>query len=190
MKPREWLWLIPVLIGSAVAAHFLTLRAFPERMMQAVIDRTGRDGQHENTLVHGAPVTPASRAVVRPSPDLVYSICAYNLDVGPVEIAMTRFEAYHSLSLYDARTNNYYTVNDREYDGEVKRVRLVADDLVDDDSGSSPDSGAAEARAAETVVSPTRQGVALVRRLASPETLLRRALEIRQQDSCRPAGRD
>jgi len=180
MKPLEWLWLAGLLVGAAAATHLLTLRAYPERKMQEVIDRTGRGGERENTLVHGQPVTPASRGVVRPSPDLVYSICVYDLEAGPVEIAMTRFDAYHSLSLYDARTNNYYTVNDRQYEGGKKRVRLVADD-GESASGANP---------VETVVSPTRQGVALIRRLASPDSLLDSALEIRQQDSCWPASKD
>jgi len=89
-------------------------------------------------------------------------------------------DAYHSLSLYDARTNNYYTVNDRQYEGDEKRVRLVADDR-EAASGANP---------VETVLSPTRQGVALIRRLASPDSLLDSALEIRQQDSCWPVRDD
>ena len=176
MKPREWIWLAGLFVGAAAATHALALSAYPERKMQEVIDRTGRGGERENTLVHGQPVTPASRGVVRPSPDLVYSICVYDLETGPVEIAMTRFDAYHSLSLYDARTNNYYTVNDRQYEGDQIRVRLVADE----------DAAITGANPFETVVSPTRQGVALIRRLASPAILLDSALKIRQQDSCRP----
>lgn len=178
MRHREWLWLMPVLVGAVATAHLLTLRAYPERKMQEVIERIGRGGERENTLVHGQPVTPASRGVVRPSPDLVYSICVYDLEAGPVEIAMTRFDAYHSLSLYDARTNNYYTVNDRQYAGSEKRMRLVAEE----------DGAVADANAVETVVSPTRQGVALIRRLASPKPLLNSALEIRQKDSCQPVS--
>jgi uncharacterized membrane protein len=181
MKTREWLWLAPALLASFAVAHWLTLRAYPAQKMQEVIDRTGRNGERENTLVHGRPVTPESRNVVRPSPDLVYSICVYDLDGGPVDIEMTRFDAYHSLSLYDARTNNYFTLNDTQYDGDAKAVRIAA-------RAGDGRSGGGDASGRETVVSPTRQGVALIRRLAAPELLLERALEIRQRDSCRPAA--
>lgn len=180
MMRREWIWLGLAAIVSGTVAHAATLHAYPAREMQTVIDRTGRDGERENTLVHAQPVTPASRTVVRPSPDLIYSICIYDLAEGPVDIRMTRFDAYHSLSLYDSRTNNYYVVNDLEYEGEAKRVRLV---LSRDRAQAIPE---ADAPPVETVISPTRKGVALIRRLATPERVLQQALDVRDRDHCRP----
>ena len=90
---------------------------------------------------------------MRPSPDFAYSACAYDLSNGPVEMRVTPWSAYWSLSLYADNSDNFFTLNDREAQngGDIMLIRR----------GS---------RAPETtdrvVESPSGRGVALIRRLA------------------------
>ncbi|MGB3754558.1 MAG: DUF1254 domain-containing protein [Parerythrobacter sp.] len=57
-------------------------------------------------------MTPQTQTVVRPSPDLAYSICLYDLTAAPegLLVTMAAFDDYASLSFFDARTDNFATV--------------------------------------------------------------------------------
>ncbi|PQA86386.1 DUF1254 domain-containing protein [Hyphococcus luteus] len=177
MKPVQIVIILAVFLTALVATHLYTVRAFPRTEMDKVIERVGRDGERVNTLVHAQPITNASRNVVRPSPDLIYSICVYDLSDGPVYLEMTLNEYYSSLSIFDNDTNNFFVVNDREIENGPGRVFLVEDG--DDVSDLDP--------AAIKATSPTRKGVALIRRLAGSPEMLKAAQAARQHDVCRPA---
>lgn len=174
---------VAVFITSAAAAHYLVLDQIPKRAIGTVMDRiAGPEGAGLNTLRAGAPVKPESRRVVRPSPDLIYSICVYDVSEGPVELTMVPSVGYHSLSLYDARTNNFFVVNDRSLDGKTVRVTV---------SGTKkPAHAPGDLTVARfQVISPTHRGVALIRRLATPDDVLSNALEARKADDCQALKR-
>lgn len=158
---KGWLkYLIGALVIAAVA-HFAAIYATPRVLMNTAMTRLsvpvgGRTGV--NTFRLGARVTPAARAVVRPSPDLAYSACVYDLSHGPVRLRVTPWRDYWSLSLFAANSDNFYVLDDREArDGiEITLVRAGA---------------AAPRDAANVVESPSVRGIALIRRLApSPDT--------------------
>ena len=55
-----------------------------------------------------------ARAIVRPSPDLLYAGCAFDLADGPLRIQATvPRDTYWSLSMFAANTDNFFVVNDR-----------------------------------------------------------------------------
>ncbi len=176
MSRRLALALVALAVAAGVAAHVLTLRAIPHRAMSLVFERVGATAGGVNAWLHPPRVTPASRNVVRPSPDLIYSICVYDLSGGPVDVSMSPSANYHSLSLYDARTDNFFVVNDRALGGQPAQVRIVSQ---------------AQARAlgggfdpAQTAVSATTKGVALIRRLATSDTEFADAEAARPGDVC------
>jgi uncharacterized membrane protein len=118
-------------------------------------------------------VTPASRTIVRPSPDFAYSICAYDLSEGPVHISAAPWGAYWSLSLYAANSDNYFVIDDREAHGGaaitlVRRGRQRPDGAV------------------QVVESPTTRGIALIRRLAPRVDDYAAAARIAGDDICAP----
>jgi len=70
-----------------------------------------------NTILHAPRPTSRSRGVVRPSPDMLYSICVYDLSAagGAVRVSTHDMpETYWSVSLFDVDTNNFYALNDRQ----------------------------------------------------------------------------
>ena len=118
-------WFVPVLVGLvlAVVVWQAALTVFPGQLMSLAVKRISGTGGF-NTFAHGALATDKARAIVRPSPDLAYSSCPFDLSKGPVLIEATPVAApYWSLSVFDAQTNAVFVRND--HDGQHKPVKLA-----------------------------------------------------------------
>lgn len=113
-------WALPLLLGILVAfgAYHLTLVQAPRVLMAAAIKRVGATGM--NRMFHGPLATDKARAIVRPSPDLAYSSCPFDLTNGPVAIhAAPSPSPYWSLSVFDARTDVAFVRNSTESGGRA-----------------------------------------------------------------------
>jgi len=154
---------------AGVLAHFAFVHFTPRVMMGVAIDRLGEG--RTNFWRFGERVTPASRAIVRPSPDFAYSACPYDLSQGPVLIQVAPWDAYWSLSLYADNSDNFFTLNDREarFGGDVTLVRA---------GHAHPE------RASMVVESPSQRGIALVRRLAPRAEDFAAAAQVAREDVC------
>jgi uncharacterized membrane protein len=157
-------------IAIAVLAHFAFIHAVPRVMMNVALERVSAINGY-NAWTFSDRVTPASRAIVRPSPDFAYSACAYDLSDGPLTITATPWGSYWSLSLYAANSDNYFVIDDREARGgaEITLVRRRQD---------------TEGSAATIVTSPTTRGVALIRRLAPDVDSYNAASQVARTDVC------
>ena len=110
---RNWMWLVAVLAVAAVV-HIASVIALPRlimwRTMSAIAHRTGL-----NKMAHAPRPTSASRGIVRPSPDLLYSTCVFAVGAGPVRVHASGMpDTYWSVSLFDAATDNFFVINDRQ----------------------------------------------------------------------------
>ncbi len=155
----------------AVAAHLMFIHATPRVLMGSAFDRLGAGGV--NVWHFGERVTPASRTIVRPSPDFAYSVCAYDLSQGPLTVRVAPWENYWSLSLYADNSDNYFVIDDREAraGAEIALVRWGQ---------------AAQGNSPRVVESPSRRGIALIRRLAPTSDLHASARERARGDICAP----
>jgi uncharacterized membrane protein len=167
---KRALGFLATLLIAAGIAHLATIYAFPSFAMGRAMERL-TTGASANVMRAGPPVTAESRAVVAPSPDLLYSSCVYDLWRGPVAITVAPVAGYWSLSVYDARSNAHAVFNDREHPQGVT-VTLVR-------SGAAPPPGAGV-----VVESATRRGIALVRREASTPEALAAAQAAQRGDAC------
>ncbi len=155
----------------AIAAHFAIVTAVPSFFMNTAIDRLSAKGAHLNTWQRAPRVSENSRTIVRPSPDLQYSACPYDLSKGPLTIRVDAWPSYWSLSLYAANSDNFFIIDDREaHDGVT--ITLVRA------GHTAPD------HAARVVESPTDRGIALVRRLAPTQSDFDAATQASQADVC------
>lgn len=157
----------------AIATHFAIVLAMPNVLMNVAYDRVSAHRTHINEMLHPPRVSEASRTIVRPSPDLEYSTCAYDLSRGPVVMRVTAWPQYWSLSLYAANTDNYFVLDDREARGgaEITLVRA---------------GHAHPKEAARAVESPSDRGIALVRRLAPSQAEFDAASAASARDVCAP----
>jgi uncharacterized membrane protein len=170
-------WLLGVAL-IAVLAHLAAVYAYPRLVMRGAWEAMSL-AVDERGLVHAPRADAASRTVVRPSPDLVYSVCLFDLAEGDWSIRLAVPDSYMSVSLYAMNTDNFFTVNDRHAAGDAMEVRIV--------SGAVDETGA-EGRPL-VVRSPDERGIALVRYFAGSGANAQDIEAARRTLACGPAGR-
>jgi uncharacterized membrane protein len=176
---RGWIGWAALTLALAGAVHVGTVVAVP-RLLMALVQHGTAGGI--NRIHHGGRVTAASREVVRPSPDLLYSLCPYDLSTGPLRVTAVVPPTYFSISAFAANTDNFFVINDAQLRKTgAGRIELV---LTDGSSAYTP-------RGAERVVrSPTTEGVVLFRTLIRRGDQLEQLVRVQRQARCRTvAGR-
>lgn len=159
-----------IFLAAAALGFAGLIWASPRLIMHVAISRVA-DGRF-NEIRHTPRVTEKSRAIVRPSPDLAYSACAFDLSAGPVRITAAPWGQYWSLSLYGANTDNFWVGNDRAFP-QGANILLVA-------KGQTPTPSTIET----IVESPSARGIALIRRLAPRKDDFAAVEQVRSGDMC------
>lgn len=145
-------WIGPLLVAllAALAGWYATLAATPSFLLDRAWDQLAAQAGH-NRMTHSPLVRAESQFIVRPSPDLAYSICAFDLTDGPLEVmAHPVPDHYWSLTVFDSVTNAAFVESDRDSRGAPVRVVLAtADQEVP--------------KGARRITLPDAKGVALIR---------------------------
>lgn len=165
-------WLGPLVFGLILAAAtaWAAIGAIPYGLMNVAMERLGQGGI--NTMSHGNLATPARQPVVRPSPDLAYSTCPYDLSAGPLAIDVAPVPGrYSSLSIFDAATDVIFVRNDVEAGGKPFRIILARE-------------GQAVPARAEVVRTNHDRGIALIRLLLKDPKEIGGLNAVRRQSSC------
>lgn len=171
---RRWLIPLVLLIVSALVGWRVALVYTPDALMRLAERRVATLGGGVNHMSHGPLVTAAARAIVRPSPDLLYSSCPFSLSGGPVLVEVPAIAApYWSLSVFDGRTNVAFVRNNGETPGGL-RIAIVQ-------PGQSAPAGY------RPVAVPLAHGIALVRVLIDRTKPIDTIDAQRRRASCRPA---
>ncbi|MEZ6023624.1 MAG: DUF1254 domain-containing protein [Hyphomonadaceae bacterium] len=168
--------LIAACVVVFIAAHLATVFAAPYVLMNAAMDRISRDGERINVWSHPPRTSEESRRVVRPSPDLAYSACVYDLADGPLHVTAAAWDDYMSVSVFAANSDNIFVVNDRQAPEGVDFVLVRRGE-------------AAPEGATQVVESPSQRGVILQRRVAPTAARWEEAAAARANDVCAPLAR-
>lgn len=164
--------MIGLALATAVLSHLGTVLAAPYVLMDGAMTRMLRHaGKAPNQWIHPPRVTEKSRRVVRPSPDLAYSVCVYDLANGPVRVTAAAWDDYMSVSVFAANSDNVFVINDRQAPAGV--------DLTIVREGEAPPAGAGL-----VVASPSDRGIVLQRRVAPTEARWLAAASARRKDVC------
>ena len=157
MIVRNWRWIAGTLMIAAIV-HLASLFALPRLiMLRTMKNITGSTAA--NTMMYPPQPSASSRAVVRPSPDLLYAICVYDLDAAGGALRVSTHDmpsSYWSVSIFDADTNNFYALNDRQAGTGAADLLLM--------EKAAP----AEGRL-PVIVSPSTRGIVLFRTLIDRE---------------------
>jgi uncharacterized membrane protein len=124
-------WLLPLFAGLIVAAIAWqgTIAATPYALMSAAMHKIGQGGG-VNQFRFAELATPDNQPIVRPSPDLLYSSCVFDVSEGPVLIDVEPVpDAYWSVSIFDARTDVAKVVSVREQGDKPARLVLHNQDM-------------------------------------------------------------
>jgi uncharacterized membrane protein len=111
---RRWIGAVMFGLLCGLLAWQVTLANFPQVLMRLAVGRVASQGGAINAFVHAPLVTAKARAIVRPSPDLLYSSCPYDVSKAPLLIDAVPVNApYWSLSIFDAQTNAVFVRNNQ-----------------------------------------------------------------------------
>ena len=175
MSARNWKWIAATLL-VALLVHGASVYFLPRYIMMRTMAGMSRLAG-ANTIGHGQRPTSRSRAVVRPSPDLLYSTCVYDLDAAGGAMRLHTHDmpaTYWSVSAFDMNTNNFYVRNDRQAkDGAVDFLLIARGAFVD---GTK----------LPVVIAPTRRGIVLFRTLINDETKFADIDRARRNARCEP----
>lgn len=169
-------WGLPLLLGLILAgvAHHTALIQTP-RILMTLASRRISSAAGYNRLFQAPLPTATSRAIVRPSPDLAYSSCPFDLSKGPLLIDVEPVPAlYWSLAVFDPRTDVAFVRNNVQAGGKPIRVALIGD------SGGQAPAGY------EPVRINGGSGIALVRILVDDRARFPQIDAARRASSCRP----
>lgn len=181
-KQRLWFYRGLTLLVTALLVHLLAVWAAPRIIMQVLMNgQAARSMNMHNQAAYPPPVDASARSVVMPSPDLLYSVCAFDVRQGPVRIsANPQLQSYWSIALYAANSDNFFVVNDRMAAGKPVNLWLVSEGA--NAGGQQPPAGA------EVVVSPSPTGFLLMRVLSGDYAAEKDVLEpARRTLQCSPA---
>jgi len=171
---RRWLGPIAAGLLAAAAAWHATLVATPYALMRVAIKRIGEQGR-VNAFLHSPPTRAERQLIVRPSPDLLYSSCVFDISERPVLLDVPPIpNHYWSVSVFNARTDVAVVRSDRDTGGGPARLALTA-------RRQSAPSGY------EAVPLDHSRGIAVIRVLVSGEDDYRAVDPVRQRASCRPS---
>lgn len=168
----NWPWLV-FTVAIAAVVHVCLVIATPRFIMERAMTRIAQGGV--NTIAHTRRPTAASRGIVRPSPDLLYSTCVFDLDAagGALRVHASGMpDTYWSVSAFDDDTNNFFVENDRQARGAVDFVITAPGHFVDT---SLP-----------VVTAPSVRGLVLFRTLINDETRLAEIDRARRGAACEP----
>lgn len=120
-------WFLPLVLFAltVVGAWYTTLIATPFVLMRAAAAKAGT-GLPVNQFRFGPMTTAANQTIVRPSPDLSYSLCVFDVSKRPVLVRIEPIpERYWSVSVFDARTDVAAVRSDRDAGGKPAQLAIV-----------------------------------------------------------------
>jgi uncharacterized membrane protein len=163
-------WCLAVFAGGAVI-HVAAIWGAPRFIMKIALDRTTVAASGANVFLHAPRASAERRTIVRPSPDLSYSICVADVSKGPIRVIAPVSEPYTSVSVFAANSDNVLALNDRQTDGKPIEI-LVAG------RGQSVPEGVPVARL------NSERAIVLVRRVIKDDQHEKQLDPIRGQATC------
>jgi uncharacterized membrane protein len=160
-QQRLWFYRVLTLIVTVVVVHVAAVWVAPRIIMQVLMHGSIAQSMNmQNQAAFPPPVTAQSRQVVMPSPDLLYSVCVFDVKDGPVRItAHPQLASYWSIALYAANSDNFFVVNDRNAASKPVDLWLVSE-------GANAQ-GKPIPEGSTVVVAPTTEGFLLMRVLTA-----------------------
>lgn len=163
--------------GALFTGQIGAVAITPFVVMRGAMARLSDHGATINAFRFADRTTQASRQIVRPSPDLAYASCVYDLSDGPilVEAPASPDGGYLSISVFAGNTDNVAVMDSlRNPEGIRFILQKQGKEVL--------------TRGLPVIYTPTDQGIILDRRLASTQSAFDLADKARRKDSCAPLG--
>ncbi|MBU6156879.1 MAG: DUF1254 domain-containing protein [Alphaproteobacteria bacterium] len=157
----------------AVTTHVVVVSQLPSFIMGRAMSAIGEQGTGRIRFSDRPDET--ARRVVRPSPDLLYSTCVYDVSKNPLKITTGAPQGtYWSVSFFADNTDNFFVFNDSKAQGKPATILLIGQgQQVPPQDGSM------------TVISaPSSRGLVLFRTLINDDARLAEIDAQRREARC------
>lgn len=172
---ENWRYFV-LALAVAFGVHVASIAITPRLVMTIALNKMSASHGF-NTMLQTPRPTSASRGVVRPSPDLLYSACPFDLDKLPDHVLRVHADhmpgTYWSVSVFDAGTSNIFALNDRQAKNGAVDFTIVGP--RQDKMPLTP-----------AVRSPTSRGLVLFRTLIDSDLHLAALDAARRHATCAP----
>jgi uncharacterized membrane protein len=176
---KLWLRRIVLVLALAAIFHLGAIWLLPSGIVALFTTRSAQRFGVNHAATQSLP-TDQSRSVVRPSPDLLYAVCLYDVTEHPLVLESDLPDNYWSLSLFAANSDNFFAVNDRHVQGRHPRYLLARDAKP---AGLPPD-----VADLPVIQAPSRTGVVLFRNLVLDPKAMDAAEAAQHSARCTPVG--
>ncbi len=146
-------WILAILIIGWIG-QFPMAMVLPNLIMERLYQQAGQSLGYNKLAVRPRP-DETFRTVVRPSPDLYYALCFYDLEQGSVNINAEIPERYWSMQFYQMNTANFAGLTNQR-DEEYRVGSEIDVTLIGPDSDPAAYKG-------DVIQSPTERGLMLLR---------------------------
>lgn len=174
---RGWpIWIAGTFV-LALVFHLVTIAVMPYAIMDVAMSRIAETGG-VNGAVHTPRATAQARTVVRPSPDLIYTVCVFDVSEAPLRVTSPVPDTYWSLSFFAANSDNFFVLNDRQAGAGPVEIVLAAE-------GQAVPEGA-NPKGAPVVTAPSETGIVLFRTLIASDARFEALDALRREAVCAP----
>jgi uncharacterized membrane protein len=171
----RWIGWLAFTLVLAAAIHWAAIVSAPTFIMWRAMAAMGTKGV--NTIAHTERATAASRRIVKPSPDLLYSHCVFDLSRNPVKITTAAPpDTYWSVAFYADNTDNFFVLNDTQAKGQPATIVLVGRGRI-----VPP-----QPEGTYVVSAPTTRGLVLFRTLINDDAREPELDRLRRAAKCEP----
>jgi uncharacterized membrane protein len=168
------IWTITTIIATIIVAiivNLIIVLRMPYNIMKITLKQ--RMNYPSNQWVFATPSTHRHRAVVRPSPDLLYSICCYDVSRQPVHLTAVVPDNYWSISGYAMNTDNFFVINDTQVKSNPIEVILTRKGTTYRDTTGE----------AHVITAPSDKGIVLIRTVITGKADSTRLVEIQKKST-------
>jgi uncharacterized membrane protein len=171
---------LAVFLAIAAATNVATVAALPWLINAFVMHKIAEQAGGTNVALHAPRPDAAARGVVRPSPDMLYTACVFDVSERPLHVTGPVPDGYASASGFAADTSNFFALNDAAVlpgaDGRKRLDVIVARAIPADVPPGT-----------HVVIAPSDRGLILFRTLIADEaTLAQLRGEIQARQECSP----
>ena len=171
-----------VLVGAIIAAgtHLATVSLVPLVIMQRAMSMISQ-GDQINVALHAPRANAINQRVVRPSPELIYTVCVYDVSKQALHVSGPAQDTYVSLSGFGANTDNFFVINERQLEVQAdgnKQFSVVV--------RGSTSTGGQWPSGTQVIHAPTDRGILLFRSLVPSEEALDTNYQFQARQKCTP----
>ncbi len=169
---------IGVFLAALLVSHKTILQVTPKAIMTKAMGVMEQRGVPVHGFAMSPRITPQTQSIVRPSPDLAYSLCLFDVSGGPIVVTGAKWAGYGSLTIFNAVTDVVFIASLDTANDNANDVVLTTDINLSQ-SGDTP-----------IVYLKKPKGIALIRRLAPTDALYSNVVTLSKGDTCTPLNNE